>query len=133
MFLITVIDMDRLRDIDNLEKEIKILQASNDQCSNENYELKKKVSEMETELRTSEDETSQSQTYHGILNTKLVILQTKFIACLSNVTQKISGGAKLNYNTFENCVDVLTKIFDEPELNAATISRVKEALMDFNI
>lgn len=125
--------MDRLRDIEGLEKEIKILQASNDQCSKQNCELKDKISEMETELKASEDETSQAQTKYGNLNTKLVVLQTKFIACLSNVMQQISGGAKLNYNTFESCVDILTKIFDEPEVHATTIDQVKQALIELNI
>ena len=88
---------------------------------------------METELKSTQDETIQAQISHGMLDTKLVILQTKFIACLSNVMNNICGGAKLNYNTFENCIDLLKKIFDDPESNGAAIKQVKEALMNFNI
>lgn len=125
--------MDRYRDIGGLDKEIRILQASNDQCTRENNELRRKISAMETELKSTQDETIQAQISHGMLDTKLVILQTKFIACLSNVMNNICGGAKLNYNTFENCIDLLKKIFDDPESNGAAIKQVKEALMNFNI
>ena len=68
------------REIDNLDKEIRILQATNDQCTKENLELRKSISEMEGQLKLSHDEVNEAQTSHGIARTKLVILQTKFIA-----------------------------------------------------
>jgi hypothetical protein len=88
---------------------------------------------MESQLKSSEEEVSEAQTSHGIARTKLVVLQTKFIASLSSVMHNISGGGNLNYNTFESCMDTLSELFSQPEQNAVAIRQVKEALSDFNI
>lgn len=88
---------------------------------------------MEGQLKLSHDEVNEAQTSNGIARTKLVILQTKFIASLSSVMHRISGGGNLNYNTFENCVDILSEVFSQPDRNALVIRQVKEALSDFNI
>ena len=129
----TFSDVDKVREIDNLDKEIRILQATNDQCTKENFELRKSISEMESQLKSSHDEVNEAQTNNGIARTKLVILQTKFIASLSSVMHRISGGGNLNYNTFESCVDILGDVFSQPGKNALLIRQVKEALGDFNI
>ena len=126
-------DVDKVREIDNLDKEIRILQATNDQCTKENLELRKSISEMEGQLKLSHDEVNEAQTSHSIARTKLVILQTKFIASLSSVMHRISGGGNLNYNTFESCVDILSEVFSQPDKNALVIRQVKEALSDFKI
>ena len=126
-------DVERLRDIEGLDKEIQILQASNEQCARDTTELRKKVSAMETELKASQDEVSQARISHGIVETKLVILQTKFIASLSSLIHSISDGATLNYNTLDGCVDILREVFDQPQLNAPLIKQIKDALVGFNI
>ncbi|XP_028406223.1 suppression of tumorigenicity 18 protein-like isoform X2 [Dendronephthya gigantea] len=125
--------IDRVREIENLDKEIRILKATNDQCTKENFELRKSISEMENQLKSSEEEVEEMRTGHSIARTKLVILQTKFIASLSSVMHNISGTGNLNYNTFDNCIDILSEVFSQPELNAVAIRQVKEALSDFNI
>ena len=88
---------------------------------------------MENQLRTSQDEVHEAQANNGVARTKLVILQTKFIASLSSVMHNLSGGGNLNFNTFESCVDILSEVFSKPKQNAAVIRQVKEALSDFNI
>lgn len=122
-----------MREIENVDKEIRILQATNDQCTKENFELGRSVSEMENQLKSSENEMNEAQTSHGIARTKLVVLQTKFIASLSNVIHNISGGGNLNYDTFESCMELLSELFSQPQQNAVAIHQVKEALSDFNI
>jgi hypothetical protein len=127
-------DIDKVREIENLDKEIRILQATNDQCTRENFELRSSISEMEDQLKSSEEEVNEAETHHGIARTKLVVLQTKFIASLSSVMHNVSGGGScLNYNTFDSCIDVLSELFSQPEENAVAIRQVKEALSHFNI
>ena len=88
---------------------------------------------MENQLKSSQEEVKEAQTRHGIARTKLVVLQTKFIASLSSVMHNISGGGSLNYNTFDSCIDILSDLFSQPEQNAVAIRQVKEALSNFNI
>lgn len=125
--------MDKIRQIDNLDNEIRVLLASNEQCAREADELRKAVTEMEDQLRCGEVELNDALMRDNLARTKLIIFQTRFIANLSTVVNNTTSGVTLNYDTFDDYVGMLTELFARPHENGRVIEQIKDALRSFNV
>lgn len=114
-----------------LDKEINVLQSSNEECEKLNKELDSEISRLEQRLTVCKEETASDRHRTGVVETKLAVVQTRFIASLSHV-QMPDIGVKLTFDTMDKYIDKLQEIIEENSTDyMGLIAEIKEALSDF--
>lgn len=114
-----------------LDKEIDLLQSSNQECEKLNKELDSEINRLEKRLTVCKEETASDRHRTGVVKTKLAVVQTRFIASLSHV-QVPDIGVKLTFDSMDKYVDKLQEIIEEGSSDyRALIAEMKEALSDF--
>jgi septal ring factor EnvC (AmiA/AmiB activator) len=116
-----------------LDKEIGVLQSSIEDSERVNEEIENEVLRMEKKLNASKVDTSQDRHSNGVLATKLAVLQSRFIASISNI--KIPDmDVKLNFDSVDRYIEVLQeRILKNPVDNTSLIMEVKASLADFKV
>jgi len=121
-------EIDKVRALD---KEINVLQSSNEECEKLNKELDSEISRLEQRLTVCKEETANDRHRTGVVETKLAVVQTRFIASLSHV-QMPDIGVKLTFDTMDKYIDKLQEIIEENSTDyMGLIAEIKEALSDF--
>lgn len=114
-----------------LDKEINVLQSSNEECEKLNKELDSEISRLEQRLTVCKEETASDRHRTGVVETRLAVVQTRFIASLSHV-QMPDIGVKLTFDTMDKYIDKLQEIIEENSTDyIGLIGEIKEALSDF--
>lgn len=114
-----------------LDKEIDVLQSSNEECEKLNKELDSEISRLEQRLTICKEETANDRHRTGVVETKLAVVQTRFIASLSHV-QMPDIGVKLTFDSMDKYIDKLQEIIEEKSADyMGLIAEIKEALSDF--
>lgn len=114
-----------------LDKEIDVLQTSNQECEKLNKELDSEISRLEQRLTVCKEETASDRHRTGVVETKLAVIQTRFIASLSHV-QMPDIGVKLTFDSMDKYVEKLQQIIEESSADyRGLIAELKEALSDF--
>ena len=119
----------------NLDKEVEELRTANQENEKPNQQLRAEVQDLETRLSACEQETGSEQHETGLAETRLAVLQTRFIANLSHV-DKPNLGIKLNFDSMDEYLDRLQRLLllegDSARLHVL-IRHMKEALADFDL
>ena len=114
-----------------LDKEIDVLQSSNEECEKLNKELDSEISKLEQRLTVCKEETASDRHRTGVVETKLAVVQTRFIASLSHV-QVPDIGVKLTFDSMDTYIEKLQQIIEENATDyKELIADIKEALADF--
>ncbi|XP_022799858.1 myelin transcription factor 1-like isoform X2 [Stylophora pistillata] len=114
-----------------LDKEIGVLQSSNEECEKLNKELDSEISKLEQRLTICKEETASNRHRTGVVETKLAVVQTRFIASLSHV-QVPDIGVKLTFDSMDTYIEKLQQIIEENATDyKELIADIKEALADF--
>lgn len=114
-----------------LDKEINVLQSSNEEREKLNKELDSEISRLEQRLTVCKEETASDRHRTGVVETRLAVVQTRFIASLSHV-QMPDIGVKLTFDTMDKYIDKLQEIIEENSTDyIGLIAEIKEALSDF--
>ena len=114
-----------------LDKEIDVLQSSNEECEKLNKELDSEISKLEQRLTVCKEETASDRHRTGVVETKLAVVQTRFIASLSHV-QVPDIGVKLTFDSMDTYIERLQQIIEENATDyKELIADIKEALADF--
>lgn len=88
---------------------------------------------MEKKLNATKNDTSQDRHSNGVLATKLAVLQSRFIASLSNI-EIPDMDVKLNFDSVDRYIEVLQdRILKNPVDNSSLIKNVKASLADFKV
>lgn len=114
-----------------LDKEIDVLQSSNQECETLNKELDSEISRLEKRLTVCKEETANDRHRTGVVETKLAVVQTRFIASLSHVPMP-DIGVKLTFDSMDKYIEKLQQIIEESSADyRGLIAEIKEALSDF--
>lgn len=114
-----------------LDKEIDLLQSSNQECEKLNKELDSEINRLEQRLTVCKEETASDRHRTGVVETKLAVVQTRFIASLSHV-QIPDIGVKLTFDSMDKYIDKLQEVIQQRSSEYRTlIAEMKEALSDF--
>ena len=120
-----------LEEVRALEKEINFLRSSNKECDSLNKELDSEISRLEQRLIVCKEEIASDRHKTGVVETKLAVLQTRFIASLSHV-QRPDIGVKLTFDSMDKYIDNLQEIIEENSIRYREfITEIKDALADF--
>lgn len=131
LFFLATIAQQEIEKVRALDKEIDVLQSSNEECEKLNKELDSEISRLEQRLTVCKEETARDRHRTGVVETKLAVVQTRFIASLSHV-QIPDIGVKLTFDSMDKYVDKLQEIIEENSTDyRELIAEIKDALSDF--
>lgn len=120
-------------EIRQLDKEIDVLRSSIEDSERVNDEIENEVMRMEKKLNATKNDTSQDRHSNGVLATKLAVLQSRFIASLSNI-EIPDMDVKLNFDSVDRYIEILQeRILKNPVDNTSLIKDVKASLADFKV